>query len=170
MIILGIDPGLNVTGFGLIEVTGTRVSYVASGCIRASGSELPQRLGIIFGGVRELIELHGPGEAAVENVFMHRNASSALKLGQARGAAISALVTSGIPVHEYTPAQIKQSMVGRGSAEKEQVRHMVCALLSLKTPPRLDASDALACALSHLHFSRTRVRVSRAMAAAGVPS
>jgi crossover junction endodeoxyribonuclease RuvC len=170
MIILGIDPGLNVTGFGLIEVRGNRAGYVASGCIRASGSELPQRLGIIFSGIRELIELHGPGEAAIENVFMHRNASSALKLGQARGAAISALVTHGLPVHEYTPAQIKQSMVGRGGADKEQVRHMVCALLGLKTPPRLDASDALACALSHLHFSRTRARVSQAMVAAGVTS
>lgn len=165
MIILGIDPGLNVTGFGLIEVGGNHAAYLASGCIRASGSELAGRLRIIFEGIQELIETHRPDEAAIENVFMHRNASSALKLGQARGAAICAMVTRGLAVHEYTPAQIKQSMVGRGAADKEQVRHMVCALLGLRVPPRLDASDALACALSHLHFSRTHARLARAAGA-----
>jgi crossover junction endodeoxyribonuclease RuvC len=161
MIILGIDPGLRVTGFGLIAVDANRADYVASGCIRAAGNDLPQRLRIIFDGVQELVELHRPDEAAIENVFMQRNASSALKLGQARGAAICALVTGGLRVHEYTPAQIKQSVVGSGAADKQQVRHMVCALLRLRGEPRLDASDALACALSHLHFSRTLARTAQ---------
>lgn len=166
MIILGIDPGLRVTGFGLIAVDGYRADYVASGCIRAAGSDLPQRLRIIFEGVQALIEQHRPDEAAIENVFMQRNAASALKLGQARGAAICALVTSGLGVHEYTPTQIKQSVVGSGAADKQQVRHMVCALLKLRGEPRLDASDALACALSHLNFSRTLARTAQRLAAA----
>ncbi len=166
MIILGIDPGLRVTGFGLIAVDGRRTDYVASGCIRAAGSELPQRLRIIFDGVQELIERHRPDEAAVENVFMQRNPASALKLGQARGAAICALVASDLRVYEYTPAQIKQSVVGNGAADKQQVRHMVCALLKLRGEPRMDASDALACALSHLHFSRTLARTAQRLAAA----
>lgn len=165
MIILGIDPGLRVTGFGLIAAEAHRAEYVASGCIRAAGSDLPQRLRIIFEGVQELIERHRPDEAAVENVFMQRNAASALKLGQARGAAICAVVMQGLPVHEYTPAQIKQSVVGGGRADKQQVRHMVCALLRLRGEPRLDASDALACALSHLHISRTLARTAQRAAA-----
>lgn len=167
MIILGIDPGLRVTGFGLIESDGRRAGYIASGCIRNTGTELPRRLRIIYEGVQELIERYRPREAAIENVFMQRNASSALKLGQARGAAICAMVVQGLPVHEYTPTQIKQSVVGTGAADKEQVRHMVCALLKLRGAPRLDASDALACALSHLHISRTLARGALAAASSG---
>jgi crossover junction endodeoxyribonuclease RuvC len=159
--ILGIDPGLRVTGFGLIEASGGKAVYVSSGCIRSEGTDLPRRLGVIFEGVQALIEQHRPHEAAIENVFMQRNASSALKLGQARGAAISALVIESLPVYEYTPAQIKQSLVGRGGAAKQQVRHMVCALLGLRTPPRMDAADALACALSHYHVRQTRARISK---------
>lgn len=167
MIILGIDPGLRVTGFGLIESDGRRTEYVASGCIRNVGTELPQRLRVIYEGVQELIERYRPQEAAIENVFMQRNASSALKLGQARGAAICAMVMQGLPVQEYTPMQIKQSVVGTGAAAKEQVRHMVCALLKLRGVPRLDASDALACALSHLHISRTLARTAPLAASSG---
>lgn len=160
MIILGIDPGLNVTGFGLIEVACGRARYVASGCVRSGSGSLPSRLQVIVEGVNALIERHCPDEAAVENIFMHRNASSALKLGQARGAAICAAVLGGLAVHEYTPAEIKQSLVGRGAADKAQVRHMVCALLDLGSPPALDASDALACALTHHHVSHTRALVA----------
>lgn len=162
MIILGIDPGLRVTGFGVIEADERSAGYVASGCIRAAGTDLPERLRIIFEGVQALVAQHRPDEAAIENVFVQRNVSSALKLGQARGAAICALVTHGVSVHEYTPAQIKQSIVGLGNADKEQVRHMICALLRLGSAPRLDASDALACAMSHLHASRTLRRFRRA--------
>lgn len=172
MIIIGIDPGLRVTGFGIIEAgSGIRARYVTSGCIRATGTGLPERLRIIYEGVQALIELHRPDEAAIENVFMQRNAASALKLGQARGAAICAMVLGALPVHEYAPAEIKQAIVGRGGADKAQVRHMVCALLGLGSPPALDASDALACALSHLHVSRTRSAMARRIsAAAGSPS
>lgn len=166
MIIIGIDPGLRVTGFGVIEASGSGARYVASGCIRAEGSGLPERLRIIYEGVQSLVELHRPDEAAIENVFMQRNAASALKLGQARGAAICAMVLQSLPVHEYAPAEIKQAIVGRGGADKAQVRHMVCALLRLANPPALDASDALACALSHLHVSRTRALMARRVAAA----
>jgi crossover junction endodeoxyribonuclease RuvC len=157
--ILGIDPGLRITGFGVIEANARKAVYVSSGCIRSEGGDLPQRLRIIFEGVHALIAEHHPDEAAIENVFVQRNASSALKLGQARGAAICALVTGTVPVYEYTPAEIKQSIVGRGGAAKQQVQHMVCALLGLRIAPRLDASDALACALSHFHVRQTRARM-----------
>lgn len=165
MIIIGIDPGLRVTGFGVIEASGTRTRYLASGCIRTTGSGLPERLRVIYEGVQALVERHRPDEAAIESVFMQRNAASALKLGQARGAAICAMVLCSLPVHEYAPAEIKQAIVGRGAADKGQVRHMVCALLGLGSAPALDASDALACALSHLHVSRTRALMARRMAA-----
>lgn len=158
--ILGIDPGLRVTGFGIIEANARKAVYLTSGCIRSEGQDLPRRLRTIFEGVQALIEEHRPHEAAIENVFMQRNASSALKLGQARGAAICALVNGALPVFEYTPAQIKQSIAGRGAAAKQQVQHMVCAILGLRTPPRLDASDALACALSHYHVQQTRARMT----------
>jgi crossover junction endodeoxyribonuclease RuvC len=159
--ILGIDPGLRVTGFGLIEAGVRKAAYISSGCIRSEGGDLSQRLRVIFEGVQALIREHRPDEAAIENVFVQRNASSALKLGQARGAAICAIVIESVPVYEYTPAQVKQSIAGRGGAAKQQVRHMVCALLGLRSPPRMDASDALACALSHYHVRQTRARLMR---------
>jgi len=159
MIILGIDPGLRTTGFGVIEADAGRAGYVASGCIRTVGANLPERLRVIFEGVQALIEQHRPDQAAIESVFVQRNVSSALKLGQARGAAICAMAVQGVPVHEYTPAQIKQSVVGLGAADKHQVRHMICALLRLSAAPRLDASDALACAISHLHAGGIRSRL-----------
>lgn len=153
--ILGIDPGSHVTGFGVIETGGGRVAYIASGCIRTGGKAMAERLRKIFEDVCSVIDEYRPDELAIENVFMQRNVDSALKLGQARGAAICAVVTRDIAVHEYTPAQIKQGVVGKGNATKPQVQHMVRALLNLPGAPQADAADALACALCHVHVSQT---------------
>ena len=156
-----IDPGLRVTGFGLIAVDGYRADYVASGCIRAAGSDLPQRRS--FSGVQALIEQHRPDEAAIENALC-----SAMPLRHsARPGAWRRhlrMVTSGL-MHEYTDTD---QVVGGGQrrCRQAQVRHMVCALLKLRGEPRLDASDALACALSHLNFSRTLARTAQRLAAA----
>ncbi|MBE2258757.1 MAG: crossover junction endodeoxyribonuclease RuvC [Candidatus Accumulibacter sp.] len=150
--ILGIDPGLRVTGFGLIEKSGNRLAYLASGCIRtAAGDSLPVRLGTIHAGLRELVDRHRPDQTAVEIVFVNVNPQSTLRLGQARGAAISALVASGLGVAEYTALQVKQAVVGNGHADKRQVQHMVRRLLSLSADPGPDAADALACAIAHAH-------------------
>jgi len=150
--ILGVDPGLRVTGFGVIEKVGSRLCYLASGCIRTEVSDsLPNRLGTIHSGLRELVAKHRPDEAAAEIVFVNVNPQSTLLLGQARGAAISALVTSGLSVAEYTALQVKQAVVGNGHADKVQVQHMVRQLLSLPVAPAADAADALACAIAHAH-------------------
>ncbi|OUR67995.1 crossover junction endodeoxyribonuclease RuvC, partial [Cycloclasticus sp. 46_83_sub15_T18] len=132
MRILGIDPGSRVTGYGLIEVNGRAVKYIDSGCIRTGGGTLPSRLKTIHLGVREIIQHYKPQEMAVEQVFMAKNADSALKLGQARAAAICAVFDDDIEVFEYAARQIKQALVGKGSADKTQVQHMVKVLLKLK--------------------------------------
>lgn len=150
--ILGIDPGLQSTGFGLIERHGTRLTYIASGCIRTAADEpLPQRLGTVFDSLREIIAKYAPNEAAVEEVFLNKNPWSTLLLGQARGAAIAALTTGGLPVAEYGTMQIKKALVGQGRATKDQVSHMVVRLLQLPAAPQSDAADALACAICHAH-------------------
>ncbi len=156
--VLGIDPGSRVTGFGIVDLDAQLSTYVVSGCIRVSGETLPGRLKCIFEELSEIIMLHHPDEVAVESVFMHRNAGSALKLGQARGAAICAAVVKLLPVSEYAPAEIKQAIVGRGRASKEQVQHMVKVLLNLPSSPQADAADALAAALCHCH---TRLTLSK---------
>ncbi len=150
--ILGIDPGLRSTGFGVIDRTGNALSYVASGCIKsdAAGS-LPQRLKTILDGLVEIIATYQPQQAAVEIVFVNVNPQSTLLLGQARGAAIAALVTANLPVAEYTALQVKQAVVGHGKAAKEQVQAMVVRLLKLPGTPGSDAADALACAIAHAH-------------------
>ena len=158
--ILGIDPGSRVTGYGVIDQSGQRISYVASGCIRTQGGALADRLGIIFAGVREIIEEYTPHEMAIERVFMNKNADSALKLGQARGAAICASVHSDVPVDEYAAREIKQAVVGKGGASKEQVQHMICVLLSLPATPSADAADALGVAVCHGHQRATRRRMA----------
>lgn len=150
-LILGIDPGSRKTGFGLVAVHGSRHEYVASGVIRLPLVALADRLKIIFDNVSEIIETHGPHEVAVEEVFMAKSAGSALKLGQARGAAIVACVNRQLIVAEYTARQIKQAVVGTGAAHKEQVQHMVMTLLKLPAAPQEDAADALAAALCHAH-------------------
>lgn len=151
MRILGIDPGSRVTGFGIIERHGTHNTYVASGCIRLGNGEFVSRLKTIFDELREVVVNYQPSHVAIERVFMARNADSALKLGQARGAALCAVLVEGLPVSEYSPTEIKQAVVGSGRAAKEQVQHMVQALLKLSAPPQADAADALAAALCHVH-------------------
>ncbi|MCL2022127.1 MAG: crossover junction endodeoxyribonuclease RuvC [Betaproteobacteria bacterium] len=150
--ILGIDPGLRVTGFGVIEKHGQNLRYIASGCVRSnSGQSLPERIATLFSGVSEVIATYRPDEAGIEKVFVNINPQSTLLLGQARGAAIAALAVGNLPVAEYTALQIKQAVVGYGKAAKEQVQHMVARLLCLSEQPRADAADALACAICHAH-------------------
>ena len=149
--ILGIDPGLRITGFGIIEARGSRLEYVTSGCIRAAGDELPTRLGVIARDLAHVIREYAPDEVAVEKVFVNVNPNSTLLLGQARGAAIAAVVLAGLPVAEYTAGQVKQAVVGKGRALKPQVQEMVRRLLSLPGTPSPDAADALACAICHAH-------------------
>ena len=149
--ILGIDPGLRITGFGIVIEENGHLVYVASGCIKASGDSLPVRLGVIARDLAHVIAEERPTEVAVERVFVNMNPNSTLLLGQARGAAIAAAVLAGLPVHEYTAGQVKQSVVGRGRALKPQVQEMVRRLLSLPGTPSPDAADALACAICHAH-------------------
>jgi crossover junction endodeoxyribonuclease RuvC len=149
--ILGIDPGLRVTGFGVIEQTGQQLVYVASGCIRSGEGELPQRLKVLLEGLQEVIAGYKPQCVAIEQVFVNINPQSTLLLGQARGAAICAAVASALPVAEYTALQVKQAVVGAGKAKKEQVQAMVRRLLKLPGDPSPDAADALACAICHAH-------------------
>ena len=150
--LLGIDPGLRITGFGVIDQTGSKLAYVASGCIRTDEkTPLPERLGVISRGIAEIVSTYGPAQASIEEVFLNKNPWSTLLLGQARGAAIGALVGAGLTVAEYGTMQIKQSVVGHGRASKEQVQHMVRRLLSLSGDPSPDAADALACAIAHAH-------------------
>ncbi|HEB58413.1 MAG TPA: crossover junction endodeoxyribonuclease RuvC [Gammaproteobacteria bacterium] len=150
--ILGIDPGSRTTGFGVIDVEGQRLICAGSGCIQTRGDSLAERLAEIHQGILDVAENYAPQEIAIERVFVQRNADSALKLGQARGAAISAVAGLRLPVHEYSPTQIKQAVVGRGNAAKKQVQHMVCALLNLNRTPPADAADALAMAICHSHL------------------
>ena len=150
--ILGIDPGLRITGFGVIEKSGQTLRYVASGAIKTdSKASLPTRLGTIHASVCELVAEYQPDQAVIEIVFVNVNPQSTLLLGQARGAAIVALVAGGLDVAEYTALQVKQAVVGNGHADKTQVQHMVKRLLSLPGDPGADAADALACAIAHAH-------------------
>ena len=157
--ILGIDPGSRITGFGIIEIEQGRISYVTSGCVRVTGQSFPLRLKEVFDGVRQISQHYRPDCMAIEKVFVHRNVDSALKLGQARGAAICAVLEKELPVHEYAPTEIKQAVVGKGRASKEQVQHMVTVLLKLPGTPQADAADALAVALCHAHTNSTLSRL-----------
>ena len=152
-LIIGIDPGSRMTGYGIIEKDGQNLRFVDAGTIKTETKEMPERLKRIFAGVDRIVRFHGPVEAAVEQVFMAQNPDSALKLGQARGAAIAALVNLDLQVAEYTARQIKQSVVGYGAADKEQVQMMVMKLLNLTIQPQADAADALAAAICHAHAS-----------------
>jgi crossover junction endodeoxyribonuclease RuvC len=153
MRILGIDPGLRITGFGVLDKIGQQLIYVASGCIKTPEGELPARLKVILNSLTEVIALHQPQQVAVEKVFVNVNPQSTLLLGQARGAAICAAVLAELQVAEYTALQVKQSVVGNGHAQKEQVQEMVRRLLKLSGKPTPDAADALACAICHAHAS-----------------
>lgn len=161
-IILGIDPGSRITGYGVIRQMGRKLEYLGSGCIRTSVDDLPTRLKLVYAGVSEIITQFQPDIFAIEQVFMAKNADSALKLGQARGAAIVAAVNVDLPVFEYAARQIKQTVVGTGAAEKAQVQHMVRSLLKLSANPQADAADALAVAITHCHVSQNALRASPA--------
>jgi crossover junction endodeoxyribonuclease RuvC len=160
--ILGIDPGLRITGFGLLERTGQTLRYVTSGVVRTPAGELPVRLKAILESLGAVIADHAPDQVAVEKVFVNVNPESTLLLGQARGAAICAAVARGLPVAEYTALQVKQSVVGNGHAAKEQVQDMVRRLLALPGDPSADAADALACAICHAHGGLGLGRLSTA--------
>ncbi|HEY9026609.1 MAG TPA: crossover junction endodeoxyribonuclease RuvC [Burkholderiaceae bacterium] len=156
--ILGIDPGLNTTGFGVIEAEGAKLHYVASGTIstaKVAKGELPERIRVIFEGVREVVQRYAPAQAAMEIVFVNINPQSTLLLGQARGAAMAALVSAGLPVSEYTATQMKKGVVGHGQARKDQIQQMVARLLALPGQPGKDAADALGLAITHAHAGTT---------------
>lgn len=152
-IILGIDPGSRITGYGLIKESNRKIEYVDSGCIRTTpDAELSQKLLQIYDGICQLMDHYSPNEVAIEQVFMHQNPSSALKLGHARGVAMVAAASHRVKICEYSPREIKQTVVGYGAAEKDQVNHMVVALLMLSSAPQNDAADALAIAICHSHM------------------
>lgn len=159
-LIIGIDPGSRITGYGIINWSGNQCEYIDSGCIRVKAEQLSDRLYEIYQGVDRLIVSYSPQEMAIEKVFMARNADSALKLGQARGVAIVAGANQGLPVAEYSARQIKQAVVGKGAADKTQVQHMVCTLLNLSKSPQADAADALAIALCHAHTQQSLIRMA----------
>ncbi len=153
--ILGIDPGLRTTGFGVLQVQGNRQHYIASGTIQTDGAApLAERLKTLFEGISELQQHYRPDCAAIEIVFVNVNPKSTLLLGQARGACLAALACGGLPVHEYTALQLKQAVVGYGRAEKIQVQEMVQRLLQLPGLPGPDAADALGVAITHAHHHR----------------
>jgi crossover junction endodeoxyribonuclease RuvC len=149
--ILGIDPGSNITGYGVIDISGNHASHIIHGNIFLGDDKLPVKLRTVFEKITTVIKEYKPHEVAIEKVFMYRNADSVLKLGQARGAIITACTLQDLKVFEYSPNQIKQSTVGRGHAAKQQVQHMVKVLLCLNVVPERDAADALAVALCHAH-------------------
>lgn len=160
--ILGIDPGSRQTGIGVIETDGQHTRHIFSTCLRLGDAAFPERLGKIFTEITAIIREHQPIEMAIENVFVSNNAASALKLGQARGAAICAGVVSGLPVAEYSPKEIKQATVGKGGADKAQVQHMVKFMLGLHGRLQADSADALAVALCHAHTSHLLRRIAGA--------
>jgi crossover junction endodeoxyribonuclease RuvC len=153
-VVLGLDPGSLITGYAVIECVGDRTQYLLCGSIRARGAELPSRLADIFRGVSDLASEWKPQEVAIERVFMHRNADSALKLGQARGAALCGALSGAPTVFEYSPREVKQAVVGTGAAQKDQVQLMVKQLLKIPATLDPDAADALAIALCHAHSRR----------------
>jgi len=163
-LILGIDPGSRTTGYGLVEVKGNKFRFVDCGCIKTGDGALPQRLKKILSGLHAVIEQHRPDEVAIEEVFMGRNAASALKLGQARGAAMGACLAFDLPVDEYSARQVKQAVVGAGAAQKNQVQHMVKALLTISGNIEEDAADALAIAICHANTQSSLIRMAGAKA------
>lgn len=159
-VILGIDPGSRICGYGLINAKGNSLEYIASGVIKMANQAFPERLNTIFNDLSEIISEYEPDAAAIEEVFMGKNASSALKLGQARGAAIVACTQFQIPVAEYAARKVKLALVGKGQAEKQQVQHMVKSLLGLSRVPAEDAADALAIAVCHANTENTLIRMA----------
>jgi crossover junction endodeoxyribonuclease RuvC len=163
MRILGIDPGLRVTGFGVIEFTGQRLKYIASGMVSTDSAtqSIPERLGLIFQGICEVIDTYQPEYAAIEQVFLNINPKSTLVLGQARGAAITALVSKNLDVVEFSALEVKKNVVGSGRAAKSQVQEMIKRLLSLSKAPGTDAADALAVAICAAHQYRMKQQLAK---------
>jgi crossover junction endodeoxyribonuclease RuvC len=161
-LILGIDPGSRATGYGVIESVGSRLSHVASGCIRPEPGDHPQRLKEIFRALSVVIEQYSPQECAIEEVFLGKSVSSALKLGQARGCAMVACLQFDLPVAEYTARTVKQAVTGSGAADKTQVQHMIRILLGLQGKLQADAADALAVAVCHANSRAALVKLSAA--------
>ncbi len=159
-VILGIDPGSRVCGYGVINAVGNKLEYISSGCIKVADLPFTDRLQIIFEGVTEIIKRYQPDEVAVEEIFVGKSAVSALKLGQARGVVIVACTNQQLPVHEYPPNQIKKALVGRGRADKSQMQHMVTSLLKLSASPQKDASDALCVAVCHVHTQSSLIKIT----------
>lgn len=161
-VILGIDPGSRVTGYGLINSIGNKLEFVACGCVRTESASQPERLLTIFNDICQVIEEFSPQQSAIEEVFMGRNAASALKLGQARGSAMVACLHHELPVAEYSARKVKQAVVGSGGADKLQVQHMVKALLSISDNIAEDAADALAVAICHANTESSLIRMAGA--------
>ena len=162
--IIGVDPGSRFTGYGIVDASGTRLIHIASGFVRAGEGDSSDRLRKIFEDLSAVIDTHAPRELAIEKVFLHRNPSSALKLGQARGVAILAGALRSLSVHEYSPNEIKQAVTGKGHASKEQIQYMTRVLLALREPPQVDQADALAIAICHAHLRTARERRERVLA------
>lgn len=157
--VLGIDPGSRVTGYGVIDAAAKGLVLITCGCIRTETESFPARLKQIYDGIYNVALQYRPDELAIEQVFMHKNADSALKLGHARGAAICGVLAAGVPVFEYAAREVKQALVGKGNADKQQVQHMVRVLLGLSGALPIDASDALGVALCHIHNQQTLRRI-----------
>jgi len=163
-LILGIDPGSRLTGYGLVNAAGNKLEYVACGCIRLPDVEHPLRLKQIFDSLCQIIVQYAPQECAIEEVFLGKSVSSALKLGQARGSAMVACLHHDLEVAEYSPRKVKQALVGNGSADKEQVQHMVKVLLGVTGNVQADAADALAIAICHANTKASLQRIAGASA------
>ena len=161
-LIIGVDPGSRITGYGIINATGNRLEYVSCGCIRLPAVPHPERLKLIFDNLCRVIEEFCPQESAIEEVFLGKSVSSALKLGQARGAAMLACLHNDLPVAEYSPRKVKQAVVGNGSAGKEQVQHMIKVLLGVSGTVQADAADALAIAICHANTKSHMVKIAGA--------
>lgn len=159
--ILGIDPGSRVTGYGVVESEGQTLRHVTSGCIRTGDGGFPERLRDIFESMRGIVGTHLPDEIAIERAFVHKNADSALKLGQARAAALCGTFNGSGTLYEYTPKEVKLAVVGKGAAGKDQVQHMVRVLLGLRGPLQADTADALAVAICHAHSRVLRTRLAK---------
>lgn len=159
-IVLGIDPGSRITGYGVVKIVGGKLEYLGSGCIRTQGDTQAPKLGQIFDGISEIITQFNPDYVAIEEVFLAKNPMSTIKLGQARGVAIVAAVKNDIEVFEYSARQIKQAVVGYGNAQKTQVQSMVVSLLNLSKAPQADAADALACAICHAYTISSLIGMS----------
>jgi crossover junction endodeoxyribonuclease RuvC len=161
-LILGIDPGSRITGYGVVNAVGNRLEYVSCGSIRLSDEAHPQRLKQIFDSICRIIDEYAPSECAIEEVFLGKSVSSALKLGQARGSAMVACLHKNLTVAEYSPRKVKQALVGNGNADKEQVQHMVKVLLGVSGDVQADAADALAIAICHANTASSMTRFSTA--------